>query len=60
MYAYRRWLLCLTLLWSTVALANNVSRYWPAQSTQSPHYWLAIDSSTSLAQLQQLSEWLPL
>ena len=60
MCVYSRWLFCLALLLPQLAPANSVSRYWPAQSTHSPHYWLALDGSESLTQLQQLYEWLPL
>lgn len=57
---FARWLLWLAFLWPQMALANSVSRYWPAQSAHSPHYWFALDGSESLSQLQQLYEWLPL
>lgn len=60
MRVYSRWLFCLAFLLPQVAPANNVSRYWPAQATHSPHYWLALDGSESLTQLQQFYEWLPL
>lgn len=60
MCVYCRWLFCLALFLSQLASANSVSRYWPAQSAHSPHYWLALDGSESLTQLQQLDTWLPL
>ncbi len=55
-----RWILWLSLLWPVWALANNVSRYWPEQQTQSPALWLGFSGAESLAQLTALRAWLPL